>query len=165
VNGPAHQRLDLVISFGNALPIYKIEPPPPILAVLSITYEGFTILAKGDVMYTLPVDHLVSMQVSYVDAAGNPATIDGDVHWETSDESIATIEVDAQDTSIVTVTPAGDLGQVQIRAIADADLGTGVRNLTTVADITVVAGEAVAGTITPVGEAEPIAPHPEPRRK
>jgi hypothetical protein len=78
------------------------------------------------------------------------------VHWESSDESVAKIAVDSTDSTIVTVTPAGDLGQVQIRAIADADLGTGVRNLTTVADITVVSGEAVAGTIQPVGDAQPI---------
>ena len=115
-------------------------------------------------MYTLPVDHLVKMQVSYVDAAGNPAVVDGSVHWETSDESIATITVDAGDSTIVTVMPAGDLGQVQIRAVADADLGSGVRNLVTIADITVVVGEAVAGVIQPISEAEPIAPHPEPRR-
>jgi hypothetical protein len=158
--GPAHQRIE--ICFANPLQICEIAPE--VLAVLTVTYQQFTITAKGDVMYTLPVDHLVKMQVSYVDAAGNPATVDGEVHWESSDESIATVAVDAQDSSIVTVTPAGDLGQVQVRAIADADLGTGVRNLTTIADITVVAGEAVAGTIQPIGEAEPVAPHVEPRK-
>jgi hypothetical protein len=163
VSGAAHQRIE--INFTSPLQICEIEPPAEILAVLTLTYEGFTITAKGNVMYTLPVDHLVKMQVSYVDAAGNPATVDGPVHWESSDESIATIAVDAQDSTIVMVRPAGDLGQVQVRAIADADPGTGVRSLMTVADITVVAGEAVAGTIQPVGEAEPIAPHPEPTRK
>jgi hypothetical protein len=40
---------------------------------------------------------------------------------------------------------------VQITATADADLGAGVRNLVTVCDITIVAGEAVAGTIAPIG--------------
>ena len=49
-------------------------------------------------------------------------------------------------------------------ATADADLGEGVRRLTTVCDIEVVAGEAVSGTIQPVGEPEPVAPHPEPRK-
>ena len=38
------------------------------------TYDGFTIKAKGDAMaYTLPVDKQVHVQVTYVDAGGNPA--------------------------------------------------------------------------------------------
>ena len=106
-------------------------------------------------MYNLMVDHFVKMKVSYVDAAGNPAVVDGPVAWASSDASIATVAVDATDSSIVTVTPAGDLGQVQVTATADADLGSGVRNLNTVADITVLAGEAVAGTIQPVGAPQP----------
>ena len=144
------------ISFGTPLRVIHSQAEPQVSARLTIWYEQFKITSKGDVMYTLPVDHYVKMQVSYVDAAGNPAVVDGPVHWESSDESVAKIAVDSTDSTIVTVTPAGDLGQVQIRAIADADLGTGVRNLTTVADITVVSGEAVAGTIQPVGAAQPI---------
>jgi hypothetical protein len=163
VSGAAHQRIE--ISFTSPLQIQNIEPPPPILAVLTITYDRFNITAKGDVMYTLPVDELVKMQVSYVDANGNPAAVDGPVAWASSDDDIVTVTVDDNDSTIVTVTPVGDLGQVQITATADADLGTGVRNLITVCDITVVAGEAVAGTIQPIGEAEPIAPHPAPTRK
>jgi hypothetical protein len=155
----------LEVSFATPLRIVvATEDAPKLFARLTVCHEGFCVTSKGDVMYTLPVDHLVKMRVSYVDAAGNPAVVDGSVHWETSDESIATITVDAGDSTIVTVMPAGDLGQVQIRAVADADLGSGVRNLVTIADITVVAGEAVAGVIQPISEAEPIAPHPEPRR-
>jgi hypothetical protein len=155
----------LEVSFASPLRIVvATEDAPQIVSKLTVCHDGFCITSKGDVMYTLPVDHLVTMQVSYVDAAGNPAVIDGLVHWESSDESIATVAVDTEDSSLVTVKPAGDLGQAQVRAIADADLGSGVRNLVTVADITVVAGEAVSGTIQPTGEAEPIAPHVEPRR-
>jgi len=61
------------------------------------------------------------------------------------------------DSTIVTVVPVGPTGQIQITATADADLGAGVRNLVTVCDIQIVAGEAVAGTISPVG-----APTPKP---
>lgn len=123
---------------------------------MKITYEGFTITAEGSVMYTLPVDHTVLMEVAYEDASGNPATVDGDVNWKSSDISIATADVDGSDSMIVKVTPAGKLGQVQITATADADLGGGTRALITTADIEIVAGEAVAGTITPVGEPEPV---------
>ena len=50
----------------------------------------------------------------------------------------------------------GPIGQVQVTATADADLGAGVRNIVTPLDIVVVAGEAMSGAITPVGPAEPI---------
>jgi len=151
------QRIELSLSFANALQICRIEPPPQITSVLTITYDRFTITAKGDVMYTLPVDMLVKMQVGYVDAEGNPAAIDGPVAWASSDETIVTVTPDTGDSTIVTVTPVGPIGQIQVTATADADLGAGVRNLVTVCDIQLVAGEAVAGTISPVG-----APTPKP---
>ena len=123
---------------------------------LTITYKGFTLTAQGDVMYTLPVDMFVQMQVSYVDAKGNPATVDGPVTWASSDDDVLAVQVDANDSTIVSVTPVGTLGTAQISATADDDLGTGVRQLVTLADITVVAGEAVAGTIQPIGAPQPI---------
>ena len=154
MSGAAHQRIE--ISFTSPLKIVQVEEPSPILAVLTITYQRFTITAKGDrFMFTLPVDDAVKMQVTYVDAEGNPAKVDGPITWASSDETLAEVEVDSVDSSIVTVTPVGPTGQVQITAAADADLGAGVRELITVCDISLVAGEAVAGTIQPVGEPFP----------
>jgi hypothetical protein len=153
--GPAHQRLDIVISFGTPLQLVEIEPPPDIFALIAVTYDRFTLTAKGHVMYTLPVDKMVKMQVSYVDAEGNPAAVDGDVEWTSSDESICTVTPETGDSTIVAVVPLGPVGQVQITATADADLGSGTRELITVADISIVAGEAVAGTISPVGTPMP----------
>jgi len=156
VSGAAHQRIE--ISFTSPLKIVQVEEPSPILAVLTITYQRFSVTAKGDhFMFTLPVDDAVQMQVTYVDAEGNPAKVDGPITWASSDETLAEVEVDSVDSSIVTVTPVGPTGQVQITATADADLGAGVRELITVCDISLVAGEAVAGTIQPVG-----APFPKP---
>ena len=156
MSGAAHQRIQ--ISFTSPLKIVQVEEPPPILAVLTITYQRFTITAKGDrFMFTLPVDDAVKMQATYVDAEGNPAKVDGPITWASSDETLAEVEVDSVDSSIVAVTPVGPTGQVQITATADADLGAGVRELITVCDISLVAGEAVAGTIQPVG-----APFPKP---
>jgi hypothetical protein len=146
-------------------PLKLMEVTEEGYAKLTITFENFTITAKGDVMYTLPVDNLVNMQVGYVDSAGNPAKVDGDVEWASSDEALVTVEVDAQDSTIVRVIPAGKLGQVQVTATADADLGDGVRQLITTCDIDVVAGEAVAGTVSPIGEPQPIAPHVEPQKR
>ena len=154
----------LEISFGTPLRIILAEAEAPEgSALLTVRFQQFSITMQGDgVMYTLPVDHLVSMQVSYVDAGGNPARVDGAVTWASSDAAVVTVEVDANDSTMCTVTPAGALGQVQVTASADADLGAGVRTLITTCDIEIVAGEAVSGSIQPTGSPQPIAPHPAP---
>ena len=104
--------------------------------------------------YTLPADKQVEVQVAYVDANGNPAVVDGDVSWASSDPNIAAVTAEA-DTTKAFIVPGAGVGNVQITATADADLGTGVRELVTFMDVTVIGGEAVAGTITPVGEPTP----------
>lgn len=108
--------------------------------------------------YTLASGTQVHLQVNYVDAAGNPAVVDGDVAWASSNPSVADVVVDVADSSKATVRALGPTGQVQVTATADADLGAGVRQLVTPLDVSVAAGEAVAGTIAPVGPAEPIPP-------
>lgn len=94
--------------------------------------------------------------MSYVDAKGNPAMIDGDVVWDSSDENIASVEMDSGDSTIANVIPGDAIGQVQVSATVDADLGSGTTELITTMDVEVVSGQAVAGTITPVGEPQPI---------
>jgi len=130
--------------------------------VVTLRYKDFTLTAKGENMaYTLPVDNVVNVKVSYVDSHGNPAVVDGAVDWASSDETIARVEASADDTTDASVEAQGKAGQCQITATADADLGSGVRELVTMMDVTVVAGEAVAGRIEPVGE--PIPPSVQPR--
>lgn len=145
------------IEIAFVTPLQIVSTPPPIRVRLTTTYAGFVITTEGDkAMYTLPADHYVKMQVAYVDAAGNPATVDGPVVWQASDEGIVRVSTDADDSTICTVEPLGPLGQVQVIATADADLGTGRRALITTIDIDIVSGEAVAGTIAPVGESVPL---------
>jgi hypothetical protein len=141
------------ITYGGTVLIEQVSEPGTWLAT---TCNGVTTKAKGPiVVYTLPVGMKVDVQVSYVDAAGNPAVVDGDVVWETSDKDIANVfRISGSDSTKVSVR-AGKPGQVQVTATADADLGEGVRSLITTMDITVAPGEAVAGTISPVGEPEP----------
>jgi hypothetical protein len=136
-------------------------PGPTGDVVVTVRYQHFTATAKGNHMsYQLPNDKLIVVKVSYVDAKGNPASVDGDVVWDTSNNSVATIEPDQLDSAQCKII-AGGLGTAQVSATADADLGDGVREIVTTLDVTVIAGEAVAGTISPVGEAQPQAPHPE----
>lgn len=127
-------------------------------ALVTVRYKNFSITAKGDAMaYTLPDGNEVRVKITYVDAQGNTAMIDGEVEWSSSDETIATVEADPDDSAEAVVGATGALGQVQITARADADLGEGERQLITTMDVEVVAGEAVTGTIQPVGSSAPIA--------
>ena len=149
----------ITIKHSGIITIETDEPlPVPSQAGAWITTNcgGFTVKSKGPTaVYKLPVGMKIDVAVSYVDAAGNPATVDGDVDWETSDKEIANVfRISGTDSTKVSVR-AGKPGQTQISATADADLGEGVRNIITTMDIEVIPGEAVAGTITPIGEPEP----------
>ena len=104
-----------------------------------------TFIPKGPFMFTLPSDKTASASLSYVDDKGNPAKVDGAPVWSSSDEAVLTV-VAADDGMSAVVTPVG-LGNAQIRIDADADLGAGVESLTTLADVEVVGGKAVAGNV------------------
>ena len=123
--------------------------------------NGTIVTARGDPMaYTLPDGYQVEVAIAYVDAGGNPATVDGNVTWSSSDPTILTVTADttvAQQMQAI-VAATGALGNAQVQASADADLGSGITTLNTLMDVTVVAGQAVSGTIQPVGAAEPIPP-------
>jgi hypothetical protein len=132
-----------------------------ITSLVTLRFDNFTVAARGDTMaYTLPVDHVVKVHVAYVDSHGNPAGVDSEVSWASSDETIARVVVDETDSANASVEAQAKLGQAQITATADADIGEGVRELVTLMDVSVIAGEAVAGTISPVGE--PIPPSAQP---
>ena len=112
--------------------------------------------------YSLPLGKLINVQVAFVDSKGAPAKVDGVVTWASSDDAIATAVVDSGDSTICRISSVA-VGSAQISATADADLGAGIRELTVTLDLMVVevGGEAVAGTITVIGEPQPIEPHPE----
>lgn len=151
---PPDDTLELVL--GGTLTMVA-RKKVKIRALVTVTYQRFQITAWGDDMaYTLPANHQVEVQVKYVDDDGNPATVDGDVVWATSDEHIATVEVDAENSTKATISQAHSVGAVQITATADADLGQGTRELVTLMDVTVIPGEAVAGNIEPTGAPTPI---------
>jgi len=106
--------------------------------------------------YNLPNDHFVDVQVAWTDAKGNPAQVDGPTSWNTSDQNIAGVDADGTDSTKARVTPGANIGNAQVSASADADLGQGVTTITCLMDVTVVAGQAVAGTITPAGPPQPL---------
>jgi hypothetical protein len=58
------------------------------------------------------------------------------------------VEVATGNPLIANVKSVGPIGKVTISASADADLGQGVRTISTSYDIEIIAGDAVMGEIT-----------------
>ena len=112
------------------------------------TFKLGSLTFKGEHMSdTMPSGSTASLSIAWIDAAGNPATVDGPTAWESSDEAVVTLEASA-DSLTATVTSVGPVGPVQVQATADADMGSGIKTITAICDINVIAGEAVGGTIT-----------------
>jgi uncharacterized Zn-binding protein involved in type VI secretion len=156
------------VELSGSLTIALVQPPPPTPSLAGVwiasQVDGFTATVKGNHMaYTLPDDKHVFVAIAYVDAKGNPAAIDGDVSWASSDQMICNVGVMAGDSTKADLLPGVNLGQAQITASADADLGAGTTTLLTTFDVIVVSGTAVSGTITPQGDPQPITT-PTPRR-
>lgn len=114
-------------------------------------YYGSNSVKGFDMDFTVPDDAPVKVKVTWVDAHNHPAQVDGDTTWSSGDEEIATVTVDPTDSTIATVAAgSGALGTVEIKATADADRGSGVEQIFCTGNATVVAGQAVGGTMAPV---------------
>jgi len=95
----------------------------------------------------------VSFRAVFVDAQGNPTTVDTRqaAVVELSDPNVATV-VSVNPDGLSGTVQAISIGLCQVRIRADADRGDGYRELIVMGDLEVVPGEAVAGTVelTPV---------------
>jgi len=147
------------------LVISPLPPAPqPIRSVVTSRVGTFSTKVETDHMaYNLPLGMEVGVSIAYVDKGGNPASVDGAVTWSSSNDSMVAVTPQADDGSVaIIMTQGSTLGTAQITATADADLGAGVKNILTLFDVAVVAGEAIAGTISPTGDPTDI---PVSRRK
>lgn len=84
----------------------------------------------------------VTVAVQPKSAAGNIALVDGKPVWTVSDDTIITLEVSEDGFSVEAIT-TGKLGSAQIAINLDSDLGEGVKDLTGILDVTVIASDAV----------------------
>lgn len=140
------------LRIGGEIELTVIEDAQPRL-VFSVIIGGIKI--KDIRMLVLPIDHKVPASIQPVDAAGNPAAVDGVPVWTSSAPTIVTVQA-AADGMSAEITPVGPLGTAQINVSADADLGSGVTSITGILDVQSVAGEAVALQIQ-TGEPVPLA--------
>jgi hypothetical protein len=91
-------------------------------------------------------DQKVTLRVKFVTGEGNPAKVDGTPAWDTSNEDL--FELDPSDDGMTCVlTATGPLGVGQVSVSADADLGTGTKDIIGTLEVEVVAGEAIAAVL------------------
>lgn len=113
-------------------------------------------------MLTLTDSQQCALALELKSAAGNPAKADGVPVWSVSDETILGIEPAADGLS-ATVVAKGPVGAGQVTVKVDADLGAGVREITGILDVTVLAGEATVVLVaTGAPEEKPVTPPPAP---
>ena len=139
--------MKLEISFGTPLQIVLAQPQPKTAhAVFTTQIDGLTF--KGENMSeTLGVGHYATVTVQWVDATGSPAKVDGPTAWESTDPDVLTCQVSTGNPLIANC-KAVAIGTAQIQATADADMGEGVKTITSTIDVMVIAGEAVGGSMT-----------------
>jgi hypothetical protein len=88
----------------------------------------------------------VNLTVEALNAAGNPAPVDGAPVWSTSDPNIVSLVIAPDGFSAVAHSVS--LGVATITVTADADLTAGVRAISTAMVIQVVPAEAVSLVLT-----------------
>ena len=116
--------------------------------LLSFCVSEKPFYAQGRILMLVLTDsQFVTLNVTPVTKAGNPATIDGALKWSVSDESVLTLEVSEDGLSCKAAT-TGKLGDAQINVVADADMGEGVVETTGVLEVSVKAGAAASVAIT-----------------
>ena len=84
----------------------------------------------------------VTLSISAVDAAGNPAPIEN-ATWVSSNPAVLTVVASTDGLSAVATT-VGPLGNAQVQVSADARIGEGEVVLQGVLDVEVIASEATA---------------------
>lgn len=109
-------------------------------------------------MKTITDKQQFGVAAKFESKAGNPVGVDGAPAWSVSDETILGIEVDPADPTKATVKAKGPIGTAQVRLTADADRGEGVREITALLDVEVLASDAVVALVSD----EPAVDQPEP---
>lgn len=91
-------------------------------------------------------DQQVQLTIQPVDKKGKPALVDGVPVWAGSDDTVilVTAAADGMSANVVGVAP----GTARVVVTADADLGTGVTNITGTLDFNITGGAAATVTIT-----------------
>jgi hypothetical protein len=107
----------------------------------------FLLEGKEITMLTLTETQKATLTLAIKDAKGRPAKVDGVPVWNSSDVNVA-IVTDISTDGLSAVVKAAGPGICQVTATVDADLGTGVKEITGFLDVNVSGGEAVTVELT-----------------
>lgn len=95
-------------------------------------------------------DQQIAVSVAPVDAAGNPATLDGTPTYVSSDPTVLTVvqpstdPAFASDPNSADLVTTGTLGGATVTITADADLSPDITDITDVINVTVGADNATS---------------------
>lgn len=143
------------------------EPPAPIegKVFVAVMTDGITVTAEADTMDTnIPEGKRIKIEVLPQDVSGNPAPIDGNVTWTSTDPTMIQVVPDTASTSQAQAwiqnAAGGTLGTTTVTYSADADQGSGVTTITGSLTFNAVAGQAAAFGVEEIGALEDIPPGP-----
>ncbi len=129
-----------------------------VIRVVTYRFNNASFTAKGDnmslVLKDVDLPGTVDVTVSFVNAKGKPASVDGAPTWTASDTTVIDSVTVAADGMSAKLHITDTIGVSQLTVNADVDLGSGVNNKDFVDTISVIAGEATSasfsfGTVTP----------------
>lgn len=127
------------------------DPPDAIksrMRLFFIAHLPRSVTVKGmNMSLTLNVLQGVNLEITPVDALGNPAPLDGVPVWEASNLDIISLMPTPDGLSAVALA-SGSPGTTQIRVTADARLGDEVVPLIALLDLAIVPAEAVSLGLT-----------------
>lgn len=146
----------LEVYFGNALVVEHkhVDASRPVFGYFTFQVESFVF--KGVSMQAISTQSAATMQagtlatlsVEWKDKNGETVKVDGRTTWQSSDAGVLTVAVATGNSQIANIKSLGPIGAVNVQATADADLGEGLKTVTSTIAINVIAGEAVGGEIT-----------------
>ena len=137
----------LEISFGSPLVVIHTQCVSLVRAAFTLTSDNYSVTGEN-MAATMSAGSRATVSVEWKDTGGRPVKVDGPTKWVSSVPATVQIEPSTGNPQIANLFAPGAIGNSQIQATADADLGDGQKAVTATLDITVIAGEAVGGDIT-----------------
>lgn len=138
--------------------ILEAVTPPPAVKVIFTIKVGNTI-TEGATKVKIKDNQEFDVAVSFTDAAGNAASVQGAPAWTVDNTAALTVTPSADGLSAV-VSAVGPTGTGQVSVSADADLGDGTTTITGVLAVEVIAGDATMIVLNPGPARDKAAPAP-----
>lgn len=96
---------------------------------------------------TMQAGTYATCSVTWKDKSGNIVKVDGPTKWDSSSTDLVQCTGAPGNPQIANLYAPGPIGNAQVQATADADLGEGVKTVTATIDVTVIGGQAIEGDI------------------